>query len=138
MLTKIKQILQDEKTQQFVRFCIVGGLSSAMHYGIYLLLIWLWSNGTELWLSVAYSIGYLLSLFFNLWLTSVFTFREKVNIKRGLGFFLSHGVNYLLHIGLLNLYLWIGIPEWIAPVPVYLVAVPVNFLLVRTVFKKLH
>lgn len=136
MLTRIKHILQDEKVQQFVRFCIVGVSSSAMHYGIYLLLIWLWTNGTEWWLSLAYSIGYLISLFFNLWLTSIFTFHEKVNVKRSIGFFLSHGVNYLLHIGLLNLYLWMGIPEQWAPVPVYMVAVPVNFLLVRTVFKR--
>jgi len=106
-MLRIKEIWQDEKTQQFLRFCIVGVLSSAMHYGIYLLLLWITGSerGSEsLWVSIYYSIGYVISLFFNLWLTSIFTFREKVNVKRGIGFFLSHGVNYLLHIGLLNLY----------------------------------
>jgi len=136
-MQKIKQIWHNEKTRQFVRFCIVGCLSTAMHYGIYLLLLWLYQPESELWTSIAYSIGYAISLFFNLWLTAVFTFKEQVNIHRGIGFFLSHGVNYLLHIGLLNLYLWLGIPEQWAPVPVYLVAVPVNFILVRTVFKRI-
>jgi predicted histidine transporter YuiF (NhaC family) len=49
----------------------------------------------------------------------------------------SHGVNYVLHMILLNIFLRIGIPSSFAPIPVYCIAVPVNFLLVRTVFRKL-
>lgn len=136
-MQKIKSIIEDNKTRQFVRFCIVGCLSTALHYVIYLSIILIWNIYAELWLNIAYSLGYLLSLFFNLWLTSRFTFKEHVNVKRGIGFFASHAVNYILHIGLLNLFLWAGIPEQWAPIPVYLVAVPVNFILVKTVFKYL-
>ncbi len=42
----------------------------------------------------------------------------------------------LLHMGLLNLSLWMGIPKPLAPIPVFAIAIPVNFLLVRFVSKK--
>jgi hypothetical protein len=45
-------------------------------------------------------------------------------------------VNYLLHMLFLNLFLWIGVAEQWAPIPVYCLVVPINFLLVRTVFKR--
>ncbi len=48
----------------------------------------------------------------------------------------AHGVNFLLHVGLLNLFLWFGVAEWLAPIPVYAIAIPVNFILVKYVFKK--
>lgn len=36
---------------------------------------------------------------------------------------------------LLAFMLWLGVPERWAPAPVYCVAVPINFLMVRYVFK---
>lgn len=137
-MKKLIDIIKDERVQQFIRFCIVGSLSSLMCYGIYLLLIWIVPTDWTLWASVSYSVGYVVSWFFNLWLTSVFTFKEKVNVKRGIGFAASHGVTYLLHIGLLNLFIWLGVPEAWAPIPMYCIAVPTNFVLVRTVFKKMN
>lgn len=119
-----------EKWQQPVRFCIVGGIATVVHYGIYLLLnLWIWT-----WL--AYTIGYLLSFCMNYVLTNYFTFKTKPTVKNGAGFALSHAINYGLHIGLLELFLWIGIAEWLAPIPVYCIVIPINFLLVRYFFKK--
>ncbi len=43
-------------------------------------------------------------------------------------------MNYLLQIGLLNFFLWTGVDEVWAPLPVYAITVPVNFILVRFVF----
>lgn len=117
---------------EFVRFAAVGVIATAVHYGLYLLL--------KLFVGVnmAYTIGYLVSLGCNFVLTAKFTFRTGVSALRGTGFVLSHAVNYCLHILLLNLFLKLGVPSGIAPVPVYCIAVPVNFLLVRTVFRKLR
>lgn len=127
----LKKLLADKKAREFVRFCVVGVVATAIHYGIYLLL--------DRWIEVnlAYTIGYVTSLCCNLWLTAHFTFREKVTVIRTGGFLLSHGVNYLLHMLFLNLFLWLGVPEEWAPIPVYCIVFPINFLLVRTVFKKL-
>ena len=38
---------------------------------------------------------------------------------------------------MLNVFIGIGISERLAPIPVYCIAVPVNFMLVRLVFKRL-
>lgn len=119
----------DYKYKEFIRFAIVGILATAIHYGIYLgfnLIMMSW---------LAYSIGYGISFLCNFYLSSVFTFKAKVSIKKGIGFGISHGINYLLHIILLSLFLKLGIKEEIAPIPVFAIAIPVNFILVRFVFK---
>lgn len=113
-----------------VRFCLVGGIATIVHYGFYLLLnLWIWT-----WL--AYTIGYALSFVMNYALTNYFTFKTKPSVKNGIGFALSHCVNYGLHIGLLELFLWLGVVDWLAPIPVYCIVIPINFLLVRFVFKR--
>lgn len=117
------------KYQEIIRFCIVGTLATGIHYGIYLLL----NQFILIWL--AYSIGYAISFVFNFYLTSVFTFKEKATVKKGIGFVFSHLVNYLLHILFLSLFIRMGVEENYAPILVYLIVIPINFLLVRFVFK---
>ena len=127
----IKGLLEDQKVVEFIRYCIVGGCAVVIHYGIYLLL--------NQWLAVnlAYTIGYVLSVCFHWWMTFRFSFREEITVRRTGGYLLCNGVNYVLNMLFLNLFLWLGIPEQLAPVPVYCVVVPINFLLVRMVVKKL-
>lgn len=117
------------KYQEIIRFCIVGTLATGIHYGIYLLL----NQFILVWL--AYSIGYAISFVFNFYLTSVFTFKEKATVRKGIGFVFSHLVNYLLHILFLSLFILMGVGENYAPIFVYLIVIPINFLLVRFVFK---
>ena len=131
MRNNLWNIFGDKRFHEFARFCIVGVVATAIHYGIYLLLD-RWIN-----VNIAYTIGYVVSFCCNLWLTAHFTFGKDVTPKRTIGFILSHGVNYLLHMLFLNLFLWAGVREKWAPIPTYCVVFPINFLLVRTVFKKL-
>lgn len=134
---KIKELLSEFKYKEFIRFVIVGIIATGIHYSLYLLLSWLFHiDKTETtFLNVVYTIGYIVSWFCNLYLTARFTFKSNVSVKRGVGFALSHAVNYLLHIIILNLVLKIGVPENFAPLPVFCVVIPINFLLVRSVFK---
>lgn len=60
----------------------------------------------------------------------MFTFRTKPSTKKGIGFAFSHLINYGMHIGLLNLFLWIGISADLAPIRVFCIAVPLNFIIV--------
>lgn len=123
---------------EFIRFAVVGVIATVLHYGIYLFLLWCHSPqkiGLSVYSNIAYTIGYFLSFCCNLWLSARFTFREKLTLKRSGGFALSHLINYGLHIVFLNLFLWLGIPNHLAPIPVYCIVVPINYLLVRTVFK---
>ena len=143
MNRKLENIWNSQKTREFIRFGIVGVLAIGIHYGMYMLLLlamgmdWRAAAGTDWHTNVAYTIGYAVSLVCNLWLTAHFTFRETITFRRSTGFFASHGINYLIHMVLLNLYLWMRIAEWLAPFLVLLIAVPINFLLVRMAFKKL-
>ncbi|HBB06717.1 MAG TPA: polysaccharide biosynthesis protein GtrA [Bacteroides sp.] len=116
---------------EIIRFGMVGALATALHYGIYFLL-WRYAGFNE---NIAYTVGYALSFVANFYLSAYFTFRSRPSWKRAGGFGGAHLVNYLLHICLLNLFLWLGIPEEWAPLPVFSIAIPVNFLLVRLVFK---
>lgn len=118
-------------TYQMLRFATVGVIATAIHYVVYLLLLLLLSE------TVAYSIGYAVSMVCNFVLTCLFTFRKKASTKRGLGFALAHLVNYCLQVSLLNLFLWMGISNSLAPIPVYCIAVPINYILIRNVFQRL-
>ena len=124
------------KINQFIRFVIVGAIATVIHYGLYLLIVWA-SNISEedtLYTNIAYSIGYVIAWFVNFYLSAHFTFQSTTSLKRGIGFAISHGVNYTLHIIFLNLFLWLGLPETIAPIPVFCIVIPINFILVRYVF----
>ena len=116
---------------EFARFVMVGILATAIHYGIYLLFNLIMPANP------AYAIGYILSFLCNFFLSSHFTFRKKATFRKGVGFGLSHAVNFAMHMLLLNLFLFLGLGETLAPIPVYCICIPVNFLLVRFVFNKL-
>ncbi len=110
------------------RFVLVGAAATLLHYAIYYGLMAL------MWPTVAYALGYILSFAFNYVATTFFTFRTRPAWKNLLGMMGAHGVNFLLHMGLFQAFLWSGIPEAWIPLPVYAIAVPLNFLLVRFVF----
>lgn len=114
---------------QFIRFGIVGVIATALHYGIY---YWLQHF---LPVNIAYTLGYVLSFIANFYLTAYFTFGSAPSWKKLAGMGGAHAVNYLLHIILLNLFLYIGISKTLAPFPVFAIVIPINFLLVRFVFK---
>jgi len=118
-----------DKLKEFIRFAIVGVISTGIHYGLYYLL------NLVMNVNIAYTIGYVIAWCCNFYLSAHFTFKSETSVKRGVGFALSHGINYVLHMVLLNLFLWLGLSETLAPIPVYCIAVPVNFILVRYVFR---
>jgi len=114
---------------EILRFGIVGVVATVLHYVIYWILQH-WIN-----VNVAYTIGYFLSFIANYFLSAQFTFREKTTTRNGIGFAGAHLFNYLFQMVLLNIFLWLGVSKALAPLPVYCIAVPVNFILVRMVFK---
>lgn len=125
---------EDGKVQEFIRFCIVGVIAAGIHYLVYYLLQLL-SNGS-LWLSIAYTIGYVVSLVCNFFMTTYFTFRSKVSVGKAAGFSFSHIVNYTLHIVLFNLFISMNIHRLIAPILVLMIAVPTNFTILHFVYRK--
>lgn len=115
--------------REIIRFGIVGIIATIIHYGIYLalnLIIVSW---------IAYSIGYGISFLGNFYLSNRFTFKTKPTFKKGVGFGLNHFINYLLQVILLSVFIKLGMPDKYAPIPVFCIAVPINFLMVRFVLK---
>ena len=125
-------MLRNKQTfYELIRFGIVGVIATAIHYGVY------WVLMHWIYVTIAYSIGYVVSFVCNFLLTSYFTFRKRASVKKGLGFGVAHGVNYLLHVLFLHFFLWLGVSKSMAPIPVFAMVIPINFLLVRFVFKRM-
>lgn len=118
------------RLMEIVMFGIVGSTAMAIHYGIYYLLL------PFLPVNVSFSLGYFVSFLYNFTMTSYFTFKVKPSVGRFIRFATSHGTNYLLQILLLNFFIHVfGLDEKMAPVPVYAISVPVNYMLVRLAMK---
>ena len=115
---------------EFIRFAIVGCTALVILYVVYYVLLnWIGHN-------IAYTIGYIVSFICNYILTVKFTFQTKASKKNGAGFAFSHLINYLMQVGCLNLFIYLGMSEQLAPVPVFAICVPTNFVLVRFFMKK--
>jgi len=110
---------------EVIRFVVVGILAATIQYLVYLLL---WRSTSP---GIANTIGYVVSFIFNYFATTYFTFHVKVSASRGAGFAFSHLVNYTLQMVSLQFFIWLGVPKDYAPIPMFCVCVPVNFLLVR-------
>ena len=136
--------LGDKRRQQLgevVRFGIVGVTATLLQYFIYWLLLrlaihWDVEAGTHTLSTVAMTIGYVVSFIYNFIASTRFTFRVKANVRRGAGFLFSHVVNYSLQMLTLNLFLLLGIGKQWAPIPMFCICVPINFLLVRFFLKR--
>lgn len=122
--------ISKEQVYTFVRFAMVGVACTGIHYMVYYLLLTLMNCPHN----VAFTLGYLLGFIANFFLTAWFTFAARPTWSRLAGMGLAHLSNYVVQIVLLNLFLWVGLDEVIAPIPVYAISIPVNFLLVRFVF----
>ncbi len=124
-----KKINAPTKQGQFIRFIIVGTIITAILYLVYLPLTHLFSP------SLSYTLASIVSITSNFFLTSYFTFKQKPSLQKSIGFLMQQGFNYVMQLGFLNLFIWLGIPKEFAPFPVFVIALPLNFLLLRFVFK---
>lgn len=132
VIRNITRLLTDEKSAQFVRFALNGGLSTAIHYGIYYVLL---SYASE---NVAYITGYAVSFVNNFFMTCYFTFRTRPTLARFIGFAGSHALNFGLHVVLFNLFLWLGVHRLVIPLLIIAIAMLVQFFVLRLVFARRH
>ena len=147
---------------EFVRFFVVGVGATLLHLVVYWLLNWCFdlTEQNALGITLTYAAGYAVSFVANYIVTLRWTFKTEGSVSKGLGFAFSHLVNAGMHLGLLNLFrsvgagdvlsmllIWLtpwlvelvpmlGRPEALLPLPVYVIVVPLNFLMVRFFLKR--
>lgn len=126
--------MNKDTRQQILRFVIVGVIATAIQYAVYFLMQ-LALRG-HLWLNISMTAGYIISMVCNFYLTTYFTFRSRVSIKKAAGFGMSHAVNYTLQIVLFNVFSLLGAGRMLAPILAMTFAVPVNFVILHFVYSK--
>ena len=120
--------LDDKQRQQLgeiIRFGMVGVMATLIQVGVYNLLVGFLNE------YVANTIGYIVSLTFNYFASTYFTFRVKASASRGAGFVLSHAINLTLQTVSLAFFIYLGFSKRLAQIPMFCICVPVNFTLVR-------
>ena len=129
-MSRLKELLSNEKFQEIIRFGITGVVSTFVTYAVYYICL-LWFNP-----NISFILGYIVAMVVNYLMTTAFTFKVKATTKNAAGFLISNGINYVLCAVFLNFFLWIGVSEKLAPIPMYACSIPINFLIVRLVMKK--
>lgn len=119
------KLTKNQRVGEIIRFILVGFLATAIHYIIYYVLLNMLGH------NLSYTVGYVVSFIFNFISSSLFTFRVKPSFQRLTGFGMSHLMNYFIGMGLLNVMIFLGVSVALAPLPVFVLQVPINFLLVR-------
>ena len=118
-------MIKGQTASELLRFIIIGLMATSIHFGIYILLM------SVIPVYAAFSLGYGLAFVFNFLMSARFTFRVRPTWLRLWRFAGSHVVNYIAQMLLLRLVLLSGIPEYLAPLPVYAIAIPLSYLVVR-------
>lgn len=125
-----KLIKSDSRFAEIIRFSLVGGFATVFQYAIYIVFV----HAVKLPAVVSNLISYAISFCANYVLSIYFTFRSKPTATNGTGFLLSHLFNMGLQTGLVAIFKEIVGKTW-ALLPAMAICFPVNFFLVRFVFK---
>lgn len=126
----LKQLFTgDSRLSEIMRFGLVGGLATAVQYGLYVVFV----NAVGVKAVPSTMISYAISFIFNYFLSSYFTFHKRPTAQNGLGFTLSHLVNMGLQTGLVAIFKGLVGPT-LALLPALAICIPTNYFLVRFAF----
>lgn len=155
MNKKIKSLKENQKLLEFVKFCIVGGISTGIDACIFFTVkqftiyqialvsgyaISFISGLTDAQLTaIALVSGYTISFIANYFMTVLWTFKSKPNKKNAIGVLAAHLINlFVVRFGLMYLFVEIcKMDSNIAYIPTLLISIVASFILVRLAVKKL-
>lgn len=121
-----KLISSKSRFAEIMRFAFVGGFSTVLQYGLYIVFL----HAVKLTPVVSSMVSYAISFVANYFLSSYFTFKSSPNFKSGLGFAASHLFNMGLQTGLVAIFKGIVGPT-LALLPALAICFPCNYFLVR-------
>lgn len=116
---------------QFLRFCVVGGLCTVVDAAIFYVVI------QSAPYTVALVSGYCISLLLNYYLTIKWTFKVKSSYHNAIGVISAHLFNlFVVRMGLMYLFVdCLSLNEQIAFFPTLLISVVSNYLIIRFIIK---
>lgn len=130
MIKKSKELVTGKsRISEMLRFCIVGGLATAIQYGIYVVFV----DAVGVKAVPSTLISYSISFVFNYFLSSYFTFQKKPSTQNMLGFVGSHAVNMGMQTGIVAIFKGI-VGKTLALLPAFAICIPLNYLMVRYAF----
>lgn len=127
-MSRVEAVLRALYESAFVRFAVVGGIATGVNYAVYVVLV---RHFDDLPPVAAYACAFCVSVVCNFLLSSWFTFRVRLSWMRAVKFLTAHLINLVNELVLLEIWLWAGVPKLYAPLCVFAVAFPINFLMVR-------
>lgn len=123
----IKKLINgDSRLSEIIRFGMVGGIATAIQYGLYVV----FADAVGLSAVLSAIVSYAISFLFNFVLSNFFTFHTRPNARKGMGFLASHAFNMGLQVGLVAIFNTF-LNKTLAMLPAMVICVPVNYLLVR-------
>ena len=131
----INKLTADDKRRnlaEFIRFCIVGVIASAIDAALF------YAAKTIVPYQVALVIGYLVSLTVNYYLTTKWTFKVRQTWTNLLGIISVHLVNlFVVRMGLMFFFVQqLGLNSNVAYVPMLIISVLFSFIAIKFIIHK--
>ena len=126
------------KYRSAVRFVLVGALGTGVQYGIYYLLLMIFQHywpEVSVLTSVAFTVGFVIEMVLNYFLTSFYTFKKSPSWKNAGGFLVGRAINYGVQILFLNILIWLSMSEEIAGIVAIILAGIINYFMLVPFFR---
>lgn len=116
--------------REFAGFGLVGAANTVATYAVYAVLLFLFPY------KVSYSLAYVSGILISYYLNSRLVFREPVSLLKFIKYPIVYVVQYLLGIAILYVAIDIlGFSQWLAPLAVIVISLPITFFLSRLIIK---
>ena len=127
------------KYRSAARFVLVGVLGTGVQYGIYYLLLMVFQRqwpDVGILTSVAFTVGFVVEMVCNYFLTSYYTFRVKPSLKNIGGFLIGRALNYVIQLLFLHTMIWLQISEEWAGIIAIMLAGVINYFVLLPFFRQ--
>lgn len=130
----LSNIIRNLTSNEFFRFCIVGGICTLIDAGIF------YSVRLFAVYQVALVSGYVLSLVVNYFLTVLWTFKTKPSALNAVAVVGAHLFNlFVVRMGLMHCFtIGLHINDRIAYVPTLIISIITNYLIIKFLIKKIQ
>ncbi len=126
------------KYRSAVRFVLVGVLGTGLQYGIYYLLLGIFRSqfpGVGILTSVAFTVGFVMEMVCNYFMTSFYTFRVAPSLKNIGGFLMGRALNYVIQLLFLYVMIWLHMSEEWAGIVAIMLAGVINYFVLLPFFR---